>query len=110
MSQPYIKNNIDKIIDDNLDNPDLCIEDLCQKLDMSRMHLHRQLKKATGLSASRYIRAVRLQKANELLRSTEQNISEIAYEVGFRDPNYFTRKFVEEYGVAPRDFRKILIK
>jgi len=108
--QTSLKETFDIIIENNLDNPNLCIEDLCAELTVSRMHLYRQFIKLTGLSPSRYICVVRLQHAKEMLRETELNISEIAYEVGFRDPNYFARKFKEELSVSPRAYRKTLLE
>ena len=73
---------------------------------MSRSQLHRKLKALTGQSASVFIRTIRLEKAKELLRNTDLNISEVAYEVGFRTALYFTQTFTEEMGVAPSVFRK----
>jgi AraC-like DNA-binding protein len=74
-------------------------------MGMSRTTLHSKLVALTGMSISRYIRALRLGKAKELLVSTEQNISQIAYAVGFDDPKYFSRVFSEEYGSSPAKFR-----
>jgi AraC-like DNA-binding protein len=73
---------------------------------MSRPTLHSKLLVVTGTSISRYIRALGLSKAKELLVSTEQNISQIAYVVGFDNPKYFNRFFPEEYGVSPAKFRR----
>jgi signal transduction histidine kinase/DNA-binding response OmpR family regulator len=85
---------------------DFGIHDLCEHLKISRAQLHNKLKALTGLSTSNYILLIRLQKAKELLESTLLNMSEIAYEVGLKDPNYFSRKFKEEYGVSPSQWKK----
>jgi AraC-like DNA-binding protein len=82
------------------------IDELCRQMGISRMHLHRKLIDSTGLSASHYINLVRLQKAKELLVMSDLTVSEVAYEVGFRDPNYFTRVFVEKNDVSPTCYRK----
>ena len=58
----------------------------------------------TGKSASLFIRSIRLAKAKELLLAKGKNISEVAYEVGFSDPKYFSRVFSEEFGVSPQQF------
>jgi transcriptional regulator GlxA family with amidase domain len=58
----------------------------------------------TGLSISRYLRALRLRKAQELLADSSLNIAEVAYAVGFEDPKYFSRVFSEEFGVSPGHF------
>jgi AraC-like DNA-binding protein len=55
-----------------------------------------------------FIREIRLRKAKDLLLSTDLNITQVAFEVGFNDPKYFTRVFSEEFNRLPRDFRKNL--
>ncbi|NUQ25687.1 MAG: helix-turn-helix domain-containing protein [Saprospiraceae bacterium] len=79
---------------------------LCHKLGISRVQLFRKLKALTGNSASQFVRSYRLNKAKGLLTNTDLNISEIAFEVGFKDPAYFTRAFTREFGVAPSALRK----
>ena len=82
------------------------IEALEKKLAMSQMQLYRKLKALTNLTPSLYIRSVRLEKAMELLKTTDLNVSEIAYDVGFNTPAYFSRAFSERYGVAPSQVRE----
>jgi AraC-like DNA-binding protein len=72
---------------------------------MSRAQLHRKLKALTGLSTSHYIRSIRLHKAKAVLKQTDLNISQVAYEVGFSDPKYFSRVFTQAYGRTPMAFR-----
>ncbi len=85
---------------------DFDIHRLCRVLTMSRAQLHRKLTALTGMSATHFIRSIRLQRAKELLQTTDLTVSEIAYEVGFRDPNYFSRTFTEEFGTPPSETRK----
>ena len=92
-------------IKDRLGDADMSIPELCQAVHLSHTQLYRKLKAITGKTPSQFVRSVRLQKALDLLRSSDLNISEIAYEVGFNDPNYFTRMFKEEYGQVPGDMR-----
>ncbi len=87
-------------------NSTFSIQYLCRQMVMSRMQLHRKIKALTGRSTSLYIRSVRLQRARSLLSSTDLNISEVAYEVGFDDPKYFSRVFSEEFGMSPTVFRE----
>lgn len=87
-------------------NEDFDIHRLCRALTMSRAQLHRKLTALTGMSATHFIRSIRLQRAKELLQTTDLTISEIAYDVGFRDPNYFSRTFAEEFGTPPSETRK----
>lgn len=79
---------------------------LCHTLGISRVQLFRKLKALTGSSASQFIRSYRLNKAKTMLTSTNLNISEIAFEVGFKDPAYFTRAFTREFGIVPSAWRK----
>lgn len=79
---------------------------LAQKLQLSESQVYRKLKAITGKSTAVFIRFIRLEKGNELIRTTDKNISEVAYEVGFDDPSWFSRAFKEEYGFAPSSVRK----
>ena len=82
------------------------IEVLQHELGISRVQLHRKLIALTGQSASHFIRSFRLDKAKKLLRTTTKSVSEVAYETGFNDANYFSRVFAQEVGHAPSDYRK----
>jgi signal transduction histidine kinase/DNA-binding response OmpR family regulator len=93
-------------VEENLSDDEFDIHHLCRALTLSRAQLHRKLTALTGKSATHFIRSVRLEKAKDLLAKTDLTIAEIAYEVGFRDPNYFSRTFAEEFGAAPSETRK----
>ncbi|MBK8668559.1 MAG: response regulator [Saprospiraceae bacterium] len=82
------------------------IDELCSAMKISRVQLHRKLIALTGLSASHFINKFRLEKAVKLLKSTRNTVSEIAFDVGFHDSNYFSRVFSKVFGVSPGDFRK----
>jgi DNA-binding response OmpR family regulator len=96
---------VQKAIIDHLDDETFDSEKLCRKMGMSLSPLYRKIKALTGKSTAVYIRSVRLTRAYELLRQTEKSVSEIAYEVGFKDAAYFSRCFSEEYGESPRSVR-----
>jgi AraC-like DNA-binding protein len=90
----------------HLHDPTLCLPKLLRLLGMSRSDLHRKLKAATGMSATEYIRYLRLRRAARLLtEQPERSVFCIAIEVGFNDHSYFTRRFREVYGVCPANFR-----
>jgi len=89
------------LIEQHLNDSDFGIPQLCQKLGISRSHLHRKLKALTNQSTSIFIRRIRLEKARILLRTTELNVSEVAYQVGFADPAYFSRLYTETFGELP---------
>jgi len=94
-----------KVVEDRLGDTDLSVADLCRSVHLSNMQVNRKLKALTGKTPSLFIRSIRLQKGMELLQSTQLTISEIAYEAGFSDPNYFSRAFSEEFGLSPSGVR-----
>ena len=75
-------------------------------MGVSRTNLHNKLKALTGMSTSLYVRQTRLDKSRELLRDPSLNISEIAYDVGFKSPGFYTRMFREAYGETPTQYRE----
>ena len=81
------------------------IDQLCLDSGISRTQLHRKLIALTGNTTSDFIRHYRVKKAKEFLLSSDITISEIAYQVGFRDPNYFTKSFAKEIGITPSQYR-----
>ncbi len=91
----------------NLDDENYGITQLCNDVGISRAQLHRNLKAYTGKSTSLFIRTLRLKKAKDLLLHTDLNITQVAYEVGFQDPKYFSRLFSSQYELSPREFRKL---
>ncbi len=97
---------VQKAIQEHLNEPDFGVQELCKQLGLSRTQLHNKMKAVTDRSTSLYIRFIRLKKAKELLERSDKSISEIAFEVGFKDPSYFSRAFNQEFGAAPRQFRK----
>ncbi|TNF45015.1 MAG: AraC family transcriptional regulator, partial [Bacteroidetes bacterium] len=74
----------------------------------NKMQLYRKLKAVTGWSVNSLIREIRIREALRLLKHSEKNISEIAYQLGFSDPLYFSKYFKKEVGVAPQQYRKEL--
>jgi AraC-like DNA-binding protein len=97
---------LNQAITGKLGQPDFDTEALCRTLGYSRAQLHRKIKELTGLSTANYIRHVRLQKAAELLDSTDKTIGEIAELVGFHEPGYFSASFSDCYKASPSEWRK----
>ena len=93
-------------IQDNLSDAEFGVPQLAAAIDMNQMQVYRKVKALTGKTPSQFIRSYRLQKGLELLQKGELNISEIAYDVGFTDPSYFSRVFQKEFGKSPSDFIK----
>jgi len=93
------------VIHEHIDDTEFGILQIARAMTLSRAQLHNKIKALTGRSTGLYIRYIRLMEARKLLSSAELNISEIAYDVGFKDPAYFTRCFKEEFGKAPSELR-----
>ncbi len=107
--KPFYENFIDvarEIVESNLDNDTFGCPELCDKLRMSRSHIHRKLKAETNLSTSDFIKHIRLEKAKEMLIGTNQSVSQVAYRVGYSDANYFSRSFSKTYGIPPSQYRQ----
>ena len=96
---------VQNILEVNISDENFGILELCQAIGISRSQLHNKIKAQTDLSTSIFIRNIRLRKAKTLLQHSELNISEVAYEVGFKDASYFSRLFTEEFGKSPRQIR-----
>jgi DNA-binding response OmpR family regulator/nitrogen-specific signal transduction histidine kinase len=94
------------ILETHLGDEDFGVSELCKALAMSRAQLYRKFQALTNQPVAHYFRDLRLHKAKSLLRDTDLHISEIAYQVGFKDPAHFTRAFAEAFGVSPREWRK----
>ena len=99
-------NKISKIVEEYLDKEELSVEELSEIIGLSRVHLYRKIKKLTGMSVSEFVRSVKLRLSLELIKNSGKSISEIAYEVGFSSPSYFTKSFKEQFGISPSEFAK----
>lgn len=80
------------------------IEDLAEKIGLSRSQLHRKMKALTGKSATEFLQDARLKRAEDLLRSGKLSVSEIAYQVGYANLSYFSKLFKETFGKSPSDY------
>jgi len=98
------------LILENLSDEQFGVSELADMMHMSRSNLLRKIKKQAELSASQFIRQVRLQKGMELLKETEFTVSEISYQVGFSNNSYFIKCFREHYGFSPGESRKETIE
>lgn len=94
-------NQLHAIIQKNLSDSEFGVEDIGKGIGLSRVQLYRKVKAMTGSSVVDLLRKARLAKAKRLLESRSMSVSEVAYEVGFSAPSYFTKCFKEEYGMLP---------
>ena len=87
-------------------NPRLNVKQIAQQMHLSYQQLYRKLKALTDKTMVQYLRTYRLQKAKVLLQTQpDLNVSEVAYDVGFDSPSYFSWVFLEEFGLSPNKVR-----
>ena len=95
-----------KIVEERLSDSNLSVEDLAADMGLSRVQLYRKVKALTGSSPVDLLRKARLAQAQKLLQETTLSVSEIAYQVGFASPSYFTKCYKDEFGTVPGEARK----
>ena len=84
---------------------EITLQMLAEKFHMNASYVSQYFKKETGMNLSTYLSRIRIQKAEQLLRTTEKSINEIAEQVGFRDYRFFSRTFKQVTGLTPSQFR-----
>ncbi|MDX2286940.1 MAG: two-component regulator propeller domain-containing protein [Bacteroidia bacterium] len=92
-----------KLVEDHMEDPGFGVDQLEKALNMSKMQLYRKLVALAGMPGHAFIQQVRLQRAHQLLAQTALTVAEVAYQVGFRDPSYFTKVFKKSFGKLPHD-------
>lgn len=92
------------VIDEHLADEKFDVDQLARKAGMSRAQLYRKVKALTDQSVSEYIQTIRLKRAGELIVQQAGSLTEIAYEVGFKDPSYFSKCFRKQFGCLPSEF------
>ena len=97
---------LNEAIRKNMSNPNLKMDDLGDEIGLSRVQLYRKVKTITGLTPVELLRKIRLQQGYVLLTTTNKTVAEIAFDVGFNTPGYFSKCFKEQYGKLPMDLRQ----
>ena len=97
------------VLEKNISESTLDHKVLSEEIGMSRAQLYRKLKALTNMSVHELIRLHRLEKSVELLRDQGLTVSEVMYQVGFKNHSYFTKCFKEKYGVTPTDYQNTLV-
>ncbi len=95
---------VNELIISNMENSQFDANHLSDGLHLSRTQLFRRLKPIIQQSPGNYIRTIKLQKAKELLETTDMLISEVAYKTGFETASYFAKVFTKQYGLKPSVF------
>lgn len=96
-AQAYIQENYQK---------DLSLDELSKELDISPYYFSKLFKEETGSNFVEYLTGLRMSRAKELLRDESRSMKEICMEVGYSDPNYFSRIFKKNFGVTPTEYRE----
>ena len=94
------------LINENLDDTDYSVEKLCRELGVGRTKLYTKVKDNTGQALGDLIRDIRLNKAAHLLRTTDMNITEVIYDVGFGSNSHFSKAFKARFGMTPTEYAK----
>jgi signal transduction histidine kinase/DNA-binding response OmpR family regulator len=105
ISEQDFLRKLNKLIELNIESSIYTVEELAKDLYISRVQLYRKVKAIFGISVSEHVNNIRLEKSKELLNKSNQNISEIAYAVGFSSPNYYSTAFKNKYGITPKEYR-----
>ena len=95
-----------EVVEARLADSDVSVEDLAADMNLSRVQLYRKVKAISGSSPVELLRTARLKRGYQLLLTSDKSVSEVAYEVGFTAPSYFTKCFKDEYGMLPGDVRQ----
>lgn len=93
-------------INKHLDYPDLSVDTLVEEAGISRSALFKKIKTLIGISPMELIKNIRLKKAAELIEEGSDNFTQVAYKVGFKDSQHFSKCFKQIYGVTPTEYRK----
>lgn len=95
-----------KYVTEHIDTPDLKIDDIADAMGMSRSVLYNKIKQQLGMTPIDFVRHVRIMRACELLKDTDEALSAVAFAVGFSDPKYFSKVFKRETGIVPTEYRE----
>lgn len=97
---------LERIVNARMRNPNLNIDAIATQFGMGRTNFYRKVRELTGMSPNDYLRKCRMERAEELLRTTQQPVVEICALVGMPDAQYFSRVFKSYYGSPPSTYRE----
>ena len=93
------------LIEDNIDNPELSVGFIAERMNISRSGLFAKLKLLADVTPNEMIQVVRLRHAARLLREGKYRVNEVCYMVGFSSPSYFSKCFSKQFGVKPAEYK-----
>ena len=97
---------LNRIISENIGNPDLDQQFLCKEMGLSRASLFNKMKSITGAGAKEYITKIRLEKAKRLITETNLTIAEVSDQTGFASQSYFSTAFKNYTGITPSQYKQ----
>ncbi len=97
---------INALIKANLEDENFDTNTLCKAMSLSRTQLFRRVKSLIKEAPANHIKMMRLQKAKELLETTDSTVSEITFKTGFQTVSHFTKIFKKQYGIVPSAYRQ----
>ena len=96
--------HLKETVENNYTDPEFGVEKLALTLNISRSYLNRKMRELLHTTTNNYIREIRIEKAEELLRTSSLQINEICRKVGFQTPSYFIKCFKQRYGKSPNEY------
>jgi len=103
LDENFLKKVVE-LIEKNIDDSDLNVMSLSDRVGMNHTNFYRKIKGLTGQTANDFIRTIRLKKAAQLLETGQFNVKEVMFKVGFTNSSYFSKSFKNAFGVSPKDF------
>lgn len=100
------RRKLERIVNARMRNPNLNIDVIASQFGMGRTNFYRKVRELMGMSPNDYLRKCRMERASELLQTTELNVGEVCAQVGIPDAQYFSRVFKAYYGVSPSSYRE----
>ena len=101
----HVINLAEQYVKENFCDPNISLISVANHVAMSAAYFSTVFSQTTGQSFISYLTAMRMEKAKELLRSTNMKLSDIALEIGYNEPNYFSHVFRKTTGMTPKEYR-----
>jgi AraC-like DNA-binding protein len=101
LSEEQFVGAIHQLAQENLSNKEFTVDSLCREIGISRPQLYRKMTAITGRAPNNFLRDIRMERALSLLRDRSGNIAQIALEVGYNNPSYFSKCFTQKFGCSP---------
>ena len=105
MKYSHVISRAEKYVAENYCDPNISLISTARHVGMSAAHFSTVFSQAMGRSFINYLTAMRLERAKQLLTSTNMKLSDIALEIGYNEPNYFSHVFRKAEGMTPKEYR-----